>query len=244
MKNKIKNNIVKIKLKGYDRNIEQIYMEGLKKMYTTIIFDLDGTLLNTLEDLKDSVNYALTNNGYPQRTLAEIRQFVGNGVRKLMERAVPHELPEKEFEKTFEDFKNYYQIHCNDKTGPYEGIPELLKELKKRGYRLGIASNKNKPAVKKLNELYFEGIIEGAAGVEEGVPTKPNPKMMHMMMEELECDSEHTLYIGDSEVDVQTARNAGLDMVTVLWGFRDREFLEKEGAEVFAESPMEILNFL
>ncbi len=213
-------------------------------MYNTIIFDLDGTLLNTLEDLKDSVNYALVRHGFPERSLMEVRRFVGNGIRKLVERALPCKLPDESFEQVFGTFQKHYQKHCNDKTGPYDGIIELLRELKKRGYKLGIASNKVKSAVVKLNEIYFDGLIDEAAGVTDGSPTKPDPYMVNEMLRAMGSDKENTLYVGDSNVDVMTAHNAGLDMITVLWGFRDRQELIAAGATQFIEQPMELLNYL
>lgn len=213
-------------------------------MYDTIIFDLDGTLLNTLDDLCNSVNYALENCGYECRTLEEIRCFVGNGVRKLIERALPYEVGIEEFAKVFELFREHYKIHCNELTGPYDGIMELLSELKSRGYKMGITSNKMRPAVLALNDLYFEGFIQGAAGVDDNIMPKPNPQMVNLMLNELGSDKEHTLYVGDSQVDIETARNTGLDMVTVLWGFRTKEELLKAGAKDFIEHPMELLKYL
>ncbi len=212
-------------------------------MYNTVIFDLDGTLLNTLDDLCDSTNYALKAHGMPARSIDEVRRFVGNGIRKLIERAVPAGTAAGETEAVFDDFRKHYDIHCNDKTGPYNGIIELLRELKSRGYKLGIASNKVKTAVVKLNDIYFEGLIDGAAGAVEGKPVKPDPYMVEEMLKELGSDREHTLYVGDSQVDVRTARNAGLDMVAVLWGFREREELEKEGADKFIGHPQELLKY-
>ena len=213
-------------------------------MYNTIIFDLDGTLLNTLDDLMDSTNHALAVHGFPERSLDEIRRFVGNGIRKLIERAVPQGTPASDTEEVFADFKIHYDAHCNDKTWPYDGIMELLRELKKRGYKLGIASNKVKSAVEKLNDIYFEGLMDGVAGVVDGKPTKPDPYMVEAMLRELGSSKEHTLYVGDSQVDVQTAANTGLDMVAVLWGFRDREELENAGASTFVSKPDELLNYL
>lgn len=213
-------------------------------MYDTIIFDLDGTLLNTLEDLCNSVNYALELTGYPCRTLEEVRCFVGNGVRKLIERALPYEVGVEEFNKVFEIFREHYKVHCNDLTGPYDGIMELLYELKSRGYKMGIASNKMRPAVLALNELYFKGLIQGAAGVDDKIIPKPDSQMVNLILEELGSTKENTLYVGDSQVDVETARNAGVDMVTVLWGFRTRDELLKAGAKEFIEHPMELLNYL
>lgn len=213
-------------------------------MYDTIIFDLDGTLLNTLEDLCDSTNYALNKYGYSKRSIEEIRNFVGNGVSKLIERALPSEASTIEFEQVFESFKEHYSEHCNDKTGPYEGIMDLLYELNNRGYKLGIASNKMKSAVVTLNELYFDGLIQGVAGVCDGVAPKPDAFMVECVLKELNSNRENTLYVGDSQVDVATAGNAGLDMVTVLWGFRDRNELEAVGAGNFIEQPMELLKYL
>ncbi len=213
-------------------------------MYDTIIFDLDGTLLNTLEDLCNSVNYALESCGYSRRTLEEIRCFVGNGVRKLIERALPCETDTEEFEKVFGIFREHYKIHCNDLTGPYEGIMELLQELKAKGYKMGIASNKMRPAVLALNDLYFKGLIQGAAGVDETIMPKPDSQMIELMLEELGSSKESTLYVGDSQVDVETARNTGLDMVTVLWGFRTKDELLAAGAKNFIRHPMELLKYL
>lgn len=213
-------------------------------MYDTIIFDLDGTLLNTLEDLCDSTNYALGKYGYAERSIDEIRRFVGNGVRKLIERALPSTVSPIEFEQVFAAFKEHYSEHCNDKTGPYEGIMELLHELNGRGYKLGIASNKMKSAVVTLNELYFDGLIKGVAGVCEDVVPKPDAYMVDGVLKELNSSRENTLYVGDSQVDVATACNAGLDMVTVLWGFRDRDELEAAGAGNFIEHPMDLLKYL
>lgn len=213
-------------------------------MYDTVIFDLDGTLLDTLEDLCDSTNYALTKHGHPARTLEEVRRFVGNGVRRLIERALPDGVTDDEFDAVFEDFKAHYQIHCNDKTGPYDGILPLLRELKSRGCKIGIASNKIKSAVQKLDGIYFEGLVDKAAGVEGSILPKPDPGMIKALLSELGSDAAHTLYAGDSEVDVRTAANAGLDMVAVLWGFRGKEELEAAGASRFIENPAQLTEYL
>lgn len=213
-------------------------------MYDTVIFDLDGTLLNTLEDLRASTNYALAAHGYPERTPDEIRRFVGNGIRLLIERAMPEGVTPEEFDAVFADFKEHYQAHCNDRTGPYDGILPLLRELKRRGYKTGIASNKIKSAVLKLSEIYFEGLIDSAAGVADGILPKPDSGMAEALLEELGSEAANTLYVGDSQVDVQTAANAGLDLVAVLWGFRDRAELTEAGAVRFIEKPMELLEYL
>ena len=211
-------------------------------MYTTVIFDLDGTLLNTLDDLMDSTNMALEAYGFPKRSHEEIRCFVGNGIRKLIERAVPDNTDIADTDKVFNEFKRLYQIHCNDKTGPYPGIIELLRELKKHNIKMGIATNKVKSAADKLNEIYFEGLIDEVAGVEDGIIPKPDRCMIDNLRKRLNATTDETLYVGDSQVDVATARNTGLDMVAVLWGFRTRKELEESGAMVFIDDPMEILD--
>lgn len=212
-------------------------------MYNTVIFDLDGTLLNTLDDLCDSTNYALAKNGFPIRTVTEVRRFVGNGIKKLIERALPAGTGEQEFEMTFRDFKEYYGIHCNDKTAPYEGIIPLLKSLKEKEIKVAIASNKVTSAVLTLDEIYFKGLTDAACGVDENTPTKPAPDMVEKILAGLKAEKSTTLYVGDSQVDVATAKNAGLRMVAVLWGFRDREELEEAGAADFIENPKELLDF-
>lgn len=206
-------------------------------MYHTIIFDLDGTLLNTLEDLTDAVNTALEMYGKPTRTIEEIRRFVGNGVRLLIERAVPEGSKKEEIDAIFEAFKEHYAKHCMDKTGPYEGVPEMLRELKKNGFRMAIVSNKLDTAVKELQELYFAEVVEVAIGEREGIPRKPAPDMIELALQELREEKESAVYVGDSEVDYETAQNAGLPCISVLWGFRDREFLEQRGADCFVEEP-------
>lgn len=213
-------------------------------MYKTIIFDLDGTLLNTLDDLKDSTNYALEKYGYAERSFDEIRSFVGNGIRKLIERALPADVSEDEFTNVYESFKAHYRIHCNDKTGPYPGILELLEELKSRGIVCAIASNKSHSSVITLKEIYFEGYIQEAAGAVDGKPTKPDPYMVSNLMKNLDCIPEETLYVGDSQVDVMTAANAGLDLVAVSWGFRTEEELKKAGASIIIKHPLDLLNYL
>ena len=204
------------------------------KRINTIIFDLDGTLLDTLEDLKTAVNYALSACNMPVRTLEEIRQFVGNGVKKLMVRAVPEGEQNPAFERAFELFKEYYGEHCNDATKAYDGIPELLEVLKNAGYVLAIVSNKIDSAVQDLNSRYFPQ-VDVAIGDRENLKRKPEPDSVFLALKELGRTKEEAVYIGDSEVDLQTAQNAGLACISVLWGFRDREFLEENGAQFIAE---------
>lgn len=210
----------------------------------TIIFDLDGTLLDTLEDLTDAVNYALKTYHMPTRTIDEVRCFVGNGVRNLMLRAVPQGEENPVFEEAFSTFKEYYGEHCNDKTKPYDGIMELLKTLKKQGYAIGIVSNKIDSAVKELNRKYFADFIDVAIGEREGVQRKPAPDTVLTALKELGKDKAGAIYVGDSEVDVATAKNVGIPCISVLWGFRDKEFLEEEGADKFVSKPDEVLSFL
>lgn len=212
--------------------------------YETVIFDLDGTLLNTLEDLTDSVNFALTACDMPLRTIEEVRCFVGNGVRNLMIKAVPDGEANARFEETFSIFKEHYGEHCNDKTGPYEGVLELMAELKKKGYVMGIVSNKIDSAVKELNSKYFSEYIQIAIGESEGVQRKPAPDTVYAALKELGKDKDTAVYIGDSEVDLATARNAGIPCISVLWGFRDKELLEEQGADSFATIPRDVLRFL
>lgn len=212
--------------------------------FETVIFDLDGTLLDTLEDLTDAVNHALGAYKMPLRTIEEIRKFVGNGVRNLMIQAVPNGEKNPAFEEIFTLFKEYYGEHCNDKTGPYKGVLDLMKELKKQGYVMGIVSNKIDSAVKELNRMYFADYIQVAIGEKEGVQRKPAPDTVFAALKEIGREKETAIYIGDSEVDLATAKNAGIPCVSVLWGFRDKEFLEKCGADMFAETPKDVLRFL
>ena len=188
------------------------------KKYKAVIFDLDGTLLDTLEDLKDSVNYALENAGMPLRSLEEVRTFVGNGVRRLMELAVPSGEENPEFDKVFEDFKKHYALHCNDKTAPYPHMMELLSELKKRGYQMAVVSNKFYDAVQELRKLYFEEYIEIAIGEKEGIRRKPAKDTVVEALRELGIDKEDAVYVGDSEVDIATAENTGMETTIFIMG--------------------------
>lgn len=210
----------------------------------TVIFDMDGTLLDTLADLADAVNYALRACHMPERTIDEVRAFVGNGVRRLLELSVPEGFENPRFEEVFAKFKEYYAIHCNDKTKAYDGILPLLRELDRQGYALAIVSNKLDSAVKELNEIYFEGIVKVAIGEVEGVAKKPAPDMVEKALRELGKAKETSVYVGDSDVDLMTARNSGLPCISVLWGFRDEAFLKEHGAERFAKVPADIRKIL
>lgn len=212
--------------------------------YTAVVFDLDGTLLNTLEDLMDAVNYALDKYDYPTRTLDEIRRFVGNGVRKLMERSLPDGASNPNFEEILSAFRTYYTSHCEDKTCAYDGIPELLQQLKDSGYKMAIVSNKLDSAVKELNQSYFNDYVQAAIGEKDGIRRKPAPDMVENALTELNCSKEEAVYIGDSEVDIQTAANAGIDCISVSWGFRDPDFLLKCGAAVIADTPQQVYSLI
>lgn len=208
--------------------------------YDTYIFDLDGTLLDTLQDLATSVNYALRQHHMPEHSIDDVRRFVGNGVRRLMERAVPEGAADPAFEAAFATFREYYMEHSLDTTRPYDGIPELIHELKERGCRMAVVSNKMMAATQELVHHFFPE-IEVAIGEHEaeGIRKKPAPDTVFAAMKQLGQGS--AVYVGDSDVDLATARNSGLPCISVLWGFRDREFLLAHGATTFVEKPCEIL---
>lgn len=211
--------------------------------YNTYIFDLDGTLLDTLGDLAAAVNHALRTNGMPEHSLDDVRFFVGNGVRLLMERAVPGGAENPKFEETFATFREYYMQHSLDTTRPYDGIPETLAALKKRGCRLAVVSNKFMTATQELIRHFFPETIEVAIGEHEaeGIRKKPAPDTVNEAFRQLGVGKENAVYVGDSDVDIMTARNSALPCVSVLWGFRDRDFLIQHGAETLISAPSELL---
>lgn len=208
--------------------------------YKLAIFDLDGTILDTLDDLADSLNYALEKSGYPVRDLEEVRRFVGNGIRKLVERGVPSGTSAEAADKVYESFTEHYKVHCADKTKPYENIPELLKKLRENGVKTAVVSNKADYAVQDLCVQYFDGLFDAAAGEREGVRRKPAPDSVNIVLEKLGVNRENAVYIGDSDVDVETARNSGMDCIAADWGFRDRDILVQCGAEIIVSEPMKI----
>ena len=199
-------------------------------MKTGILFDLDGTLLNTLEDLLDATNHALRTHGYPERTLPELRRFVGNGAENQIRLSLPAGSTPEEVQRVLATYKPYYTAHCQIKTRPYDGILEALSKLGEK-YPLAIVSNKPDAAVKALCADYFPGIY--ALGETTGCPRKPAADMVFKAMKAI--GAEKCIYVGDSEVDVLTAKNAGVPCVSVLWGFRDREDMEKAGGQIFCE---------
>ena len=209
--------------------------------YDTYIFDLDGTLLDSLNDLYISTNYALRVHGMPERTLDEVRQFVGNGVKKLMERAIPAGLENPKFEETFATFREHYLVHNLDTTMPYPGVLQMLKKLKSQDKNLAIVSNKFYAATQSLCRHFFGDYVSVAIGERENIRKKPAPDTVREALRQLGTSTDHAVYIGDSEVDIMTAKNSGMPCISVLWGFRTREFLLAQGAERFISSPEELL---
>ena len=212
--------------------------------YNTIIFDMDGTLLDTLQDLADSVNYALIKHGYPVKTLGDIKKFVGNGMERLMTLSVPGGQNNKNFTNCFQYFKKHYQFNMQNKTTPYTGILELLSILHKNDYKLAVVSNKKDKAVKELTRNNFGEYITISIGERDNINRKPSPDSVYMALNELGSIKEKVIYVGDSEVDVQTARNAGILSVGVTWGFRDRILLESEVPDFIIDHPWELLDVL
>ncbi len=210
----------------------------------TYIFDLDGTLLDTLNDLAASTNYALRQSGMPEHSIDDVRRFVGNGVRLLMERAVPGGSGNPRFEETFATFRQHYMQHSLDTTRPYDGIPEMLHELRQRGRRLAVVSNKMMAATRELVAHFFPE-IEVAIGENEadGIRKKPAPDTVNEALRRLGAEKASAVYVGDSEVDIETARNSGIPCISVLWGFRDRQFLLSHGATTLLQHPMQLPDY-
>ncbi len=215
-------------------------MDGI----TTIIFDMDGTVLNTLDDLTESVNYVLDKFKMPKRSLEEYRQFFGNGIKFALKCAVPEGTPEEIIDEMLPHFREHYNAHCLDKTRPYDGIPELMRKLKEKGYKMAIVSNKIDSAVKELNERFFAEYVDVAIGEKAGIKRKPAPDTVIEALKELGSKKEEAVYIGDSEVDFKTAVNSEIPCISVLWGFRDKERLIKEGATIFADNPEEVFDII
>jgi phosphoglycolate phosphatase len=214
------------------------------RKYEAIIFDLDGTLLDTLADLTDAVNYALTSMDMPGQTMANIRQYVGNGIENLVSLVVPSGCDEAKRALVLQRFQVYYQLHCRDKTKPYPGIIDLLKRLKSDGYALAIVSNKPDFAVKELNQIFFKDYVSVALGECAQIARKPQPDMVLAALSELGVAPARAIYVGDSEVDLLTAKNASLPCLSVLWGFRDKTILVSNGAKQLVDLPEEIMGLL
>lgn len=212
--------------------------------YKLAIFDMDGTILNTLNDLADSMNHCLQVNGLPERSLQEIRTFLGNGIHWLVECSVPEGTDAETLEKVYQTFLVYYKDHCAVKTQAYEGIPQVLQSLRRAGVLTAVVSNKADYAVKILCEDYFDGMLDFSVGELEGRRRKPYPDSVNAVLEKFRIAKEDAVYIGDSEVDFQTAQNAGLDVIMVGWGFRDEEFLKERGASFVIHDPAKILELI
>ena len=211
-----------------------------------LIFDLDGTLLNTIEDLANSTNYALNTLGYPQKTVEQVRNYVGNGVAKLIERAIPNGRANRDFEQCLEIFKENYSKNMYNKTAHYDGIIEMLKQLRINGYKVAVVSNKFDAAVKELCKKYFPDMIDVAIGENEagGIKKKPAPDTVSKALKELNGKTSDAIYLGDSEVDIQTAQNSNMPCISVTWGFKDKDFLIQHGAKILVNTPHEIIEYL
>ena len=213
-------------------------------MYKLAVFDMDGTILDTLEDLKDSTNFALEKCGYPTRSYDEVRRFVGNGIRKLIERAVPEGLTVEQIDRVHEVFTEHYKVHCADTTKAYDGIKPLLEKLRASGVKTAVVSNKADYGVQELCKEYFDGLFDYAVGEREGIRRKPAPDAVNEALRVFGIDKSEAVYIGDSDVDFETAKNAELPCISVLWGFRDEEFLREKGATLFVRDPAEIYDII
>ncbi len=209
-------------------------------MKKLIIFDMDGTILDTLEDLKNSLNYALEQNGLPLRTLDEVRRFVGNGIGKLLDRGVPEGCSPDLRKRVEKAFYPHYTEHCNDNTRPYAGVTDLIGALRKNGYLTAVVSNKADFAVQDLCKIWFDGLFDLSVGEREGLRRKPAPDSVWEVCRLLGVSVDEAIYIGDSEVDFQTAQNAGMDVISVDWGFRDADFLRSIGANKILSSPLAV----
>lgn len=212
--------------------------------FDTVIFDLDGTILYTLEDLTDSLNAILSREGYPLRCMEDVRRFIGEGYRLLLERALPEGTNAQEIDRCTELFRIEYYANIANKTKPYDGIIPLLRELKTMGIRVGVVSNKSDEATKEACRHYFQGYIDVAIGDSPLRNRKPAPDNVYEAARQLGSDKQKTIFVGNSNVDVQTAKNAGLTCVGVTWGYRSREVLISEGADFIIDLPEELLAIL
>ena len=219
-------------------------MKNAEMKYRLVIFDLDGTLLDTLEDLYKSVKFALKKSNFPTRSREEVKSFIGNGVPKLIERAVPADCPPEARERVYADFTKHYELHCADHTKPYDGITELLYCLRQEEIQLAVVSNKDDYAVKALCEQYFKGFFDAAVGGKADVRKKPAPDTVYEVLRSLDVEAHEAVYVGDTGVDIETARNAGMPCISVSWGFRSVEHLMENGAEIIVHSTEALLDQL
>ena len=212
--------------------------------YKVLVLDLDGTLMNTLEDLTDSTNYILEKHNFPKRTIKEIRSFVGNGIKKLMERAVPQNTDEKIINECYEEMLTYYKENSLIKTAPYVGTKEIVEKLHQEGFKIAIITNKAQNSADIIAEKFFGKSVDLVIGDDKKMPLKPNPAGIEKALEYFKISKDEAVYVGDSEVDLQTGNNGNLKTILVLWGFRDRDFLEEKGGKVFAETVEELENLI
>lgn len=212
--------------------------------YQLVVFDLDGTVLDTLDDLTDSLNHVFALHSMPLRTRKEVRSIIGNGIKNLITLSAPSGTSAELIDRLFADYTLYYKEHCADKTVPYAGMIELIERLRAEGVKTALVSNKGDYAVKELVKKYFDGLFDFAAGERDGVRRKPAPDTVIEAVRTLSADLKSTVYVGDSEVDILTAQNAETDIIAVSWGFRDREVLKEKGAPVIADTPEELYSFL
>lgn len=213
-------------------------------MYKYVIFDLDGTLLNTIDDLADTGNHVCTLHGWPTHTVDAFKLMVGNGIPKLVERFAPQGTSQEVLDQAFQEFMDWYGVHKEDKTAPYAGMPEVTKALREAGVSIAVLSNKADVMAGPVVEHYYPGIFPVVQGALPGLPTKPDPTLLHKLMDRLGATREDTLFVGDSNVDIRTAKNGGLTGCGVLWGFRSREELEAAGADVIVSTPQELLDLI
>jgi phosphoglycolate phosphatase len=213
-------------------------------MIKAVLFDMDGTVLNTLNDIKDSVNYALSQFGLSPKSDDDIKLAIGNGAYTLIERVVPKTYTEEKIRQVFNVYQPYYEKHSNIHTGPYPGIMDLLKDLKKRGYQIGVVSNKFEHMVQKLNEEIFQGLFDVAIGEVKNIPIKPAPDMIYKALKMLNVTQDEVIYLGDTKTDMQTANNAHIRSVGVTWGFRDENELKEHGAKHIIHHPMSLIELL
>ena len=216
------------------------FFEGIFMKYDAVIFDLDGTLTDTLEDLKNSVNFAMREFGFPERTTDEVRSFVGNGVKRLIDLSVPGNTSDEVSAECLSVFKSFYKDNSLVSTKPYDGIIPMLEKLKKDGVKTAVVTNKMHEAAVDIVNLFFGELIDVAIGQIDGVAQKPQPDGIYSALEKLGVSKEKAVYVGDSEVDCITAKNAGIPCIGVTWGFRDREILVGNGADFIINFPEEI----
>lgn len=212
--------------------------------YKAVIFDMDGTILNTLDDLFQATNYTLKHFGYAERTFDEVRMFVGNGIRKLVERALPAGASDEKIDEALDEFLRFYKDHTNDYTSAYPGIQKLVTELKKLGIKTGVSTNKADAPAQVLGQKYFDGVFDLIVGQQDGLNIKPAPDSVELILEKFGIEKKDAVFIGDSDVDVETAKNSGLDFIGVDWGFRGRKFLEEHGAKTIVSKAEEILELV